>query len=67
MTTALKIEGMSCKHCVAAVLNALYSVKGVTKADVDLAGGKATVTHEDGVSSAELISAVEDQGYDAAV
>ena len=63
MITVLKIDGMTCGHCVSAVTKALEAVPGVESADVVLADGRATVLHE-GVVGA-LVAAVEDEGYEA--
>lgn len=63
MITVLKIDGMTCGHCVAAVTKALEAVPGVESADVVLDGGRATVLHE-GIPGA-LVAAVEDEGYTA--
>ncbi|HET8984755.1 MAG TPA: heavy metal-associated domain-containing protein [Trueperaceae bacterium] len=63
-TNELKIEGMSCAHCSAAVTRALESVKGVVQARVDLAAGKATV--EGTATIDQLVAAVVDEGYRAA-
>lgn len=61
--THLKIEGMTCHHCQAAVKKALEKVAGVRSAEVDLAHGTAKV---DGAADiAALIAAVEDEGYRA--
>lgn len=65
MTTQLKIQGMSCDHCVAAVKQALEGVDGVQRADVTLEPGKATVEHEHGTPLAALVGAVEEEGYEA--
>jgi copper chaperone CopZ len=65
MKTELKIEGMSCGHCVASVRSALESVAGVEKAEVDLAAGKATVEHQPGTTAQALTEAVEEEGYRA--
>lgn len=59
--TELKIEGMSCSHCSAAVARALESVQGVVSAQVDLAAGRATVEGE--VDVDELVAAVVEEGY----
>lgn len=67
MTTKLKIEGMSCGHCVAAVREALEGVSGVQSAQVDLEAGQATVDHDDAASTAAMVSAVEEEGYDATI
>ena len=64
MNTELKIEGMSCGHCVSAVKRALEAVAGVKQADVDLANGRATVQHE-GAPIEALIQAVDEEGYSA--
>jgi len=62
--TTLKIEGMSCQHCVKAVEQALTGVNGVERVvDVDLDAGEARV--EGNADTASLIAAVEDEGYTA--
>ena len=61
--TELKIEGMTCGHCSAAVKKALEGVDGVTAADVDLAAGRARV--QGPADPAVLIAAVHDEGYRA--
>ena len=65
MTTQLKIQGMSCGHCVGSVKGALEAVAGVTTAEVDLAGGTATVLHDESTTRETLIAAVQEEGYTA--
>lgn len=61
--TRLAITGMSCGHCKAAVEKALAGVEGVTRVEVDLAGGQALV---EGSAPAELlVAAVVEEGYQA--
>ena len=43
-TKVLQIEGMSCAHCRRAVAEALRELEGVSSVEVDLEGGKATVS-----------------------
>ncbi len=63
MTTALKISGMNCQHCLRAVTQALESVPGADAVRVDLASGLAEV---DGAAPTEaLIAAVIAAGYGA--
>ncbi len=62
--TELKIQGMSCSHCSAAVERALKGVAGVTDAKVDLQGARATV--QGSASVADLVAAVAEEGYTAA-
>lgn len=59
----LKIDGMSCSHCQAAVKNALASVEGVQAVEVDLAGGRAKV--QGSAELGALLRAVEEEGYKA--
>lgn len=65
MEKILKIDGMSCNHCVATVKKALESVDGVTNAEVSLDEKQAVVTGK--ADSKELVEAVEDAGYEAQV
>ncbi len=59
----LKIQGMTCQHCVRTVTNALSSVEGVSRVEVSLEEGKARVELERDVPFEELKKAVEEWGY----
>ncbi|ANS84746.1 Cu(+) exporting ATPase [Vibrio scophthalmi] len=62
----LLINGMTCASCVASVEHALTSVKGVTKAQVNLAEQSALVLSDRGdLNSDLLLSAVAKLGYQA--
>lgn len=63
-TITLRVEGMSCGHCVRAVTGALEAVPGVRGARVDLEAGRAEVEH-DGADPEALVAAVMDEGYEA--
>lgn len=63
MKKEIKIEGMSCAHCVMHVKNALMEVKGVKDVQVDLKEKLAVVEAQDADNEA-LKLAVEDAGYD---
>lgn len=67
MNKELNIGGMSCGHCVKAVAQALESVDGVVRADVDLESGTAKVELSGDVSSDRLIAAVKEEGYEASL
>jgi len=58
---ALKVEGMTCGHCSAAVKRALEAVAGVQSVDVSLAQGRAEVMGE--ADPAILLAAVAEEGY----
>lgn len=64
--TTLKVEGMSCNHCVMRVTKALEAVEGVKIADVNLDKKEAEVTFKgDTVDTNVLIKAVEGAGFKA--
>ena len=65
-TVTLPVKGMMCGHCQARVKKALEGVAGVTSADVDLEGDKATVACGTGVSEDALKKAIVDAGYEVA-
>lgn len=60
--TIIKIEGMSCGHCKAAVEKALKAVPGVDAAVVDLEKKQAVVTGNAAMEA--MREAVEDAGYE---
>jgi P-type Cu+ transporter len=66
VSTTLDVSGMTCGHCVAHVTEALGDLPGV-RAEVDLAAGTATVVHPASLPVADLVDAVTEAGYDAAV
>jgi copper chaperone len=60
----LKIQGMTCNHCVMRVSKALKAVPGVQDAQVDLQKAEAAITYDDAkVTTETLSSAVVDAGY----
>lgn len=59
----MKIEGMMCAHCQAAVTKALNGIEGV-KAEVNLEKKEAYIEAADSVSQEELKKAVVDAGYE---
>ena len=63
MEKTMKIEGMMCGHCEAAVKKALEAVDGVVSAEVSHTSGTAVVTLSKPVDSAVLKKAVEDKDY----
>jgi copper chaperone len=67
-TAVLKIEGMTCGHCVAAVERALRGQEGVNNANVDLKLGIAEIDFDEGsVEPEDLVTAVEEEGYTARI
>nr|WP_324197187.1 heavy metal translocating P-type ATPase [Streptomyces sp. NRRL B-1677] len=65
-TTELIVGGMTCAACVARVEKKLGRVDGVS-ATVNLATGRARVSHPAEVTAAELMAVVEGAGFTAAL
>ena len=63
MTKTMKIEGMMCGHCEAAVKKALEALEGVETAEVSHEKGTAVVTMSGDVSDEMLKKTVEDKDY----
>ena len=63
MVKTMKIEGMMCGHCEAAVKKALEAIDGVASAEVSHTDGAAVVTLSKPVENAVLRKAVEDKDY----
>jgi copper chaperone CopZ len=61
MITRVRIEGMSCQHCVRAVFTALAAVEGISRADVGI--GVAEVEHDGSVTVDALRDAVAVAGH----
>ncbi|MEH0430343.1 heavy metal translocating P-type ATPase [Streptomyces stelliscabiei] len=64
--TDLTVGGMTCAACVRRVEKKLAKLEGVT-ATVNLATGMARVSHPGSVAPEELVTAVEQAGYQAAL
>ena len=61
----LKVQGMSCGHCVSSVEGAVKKLGGSAK--VDLASGLVTVEFDESKTSLDAIKeSIEDQGYEVA-
>lgn len=64
MKKVLKVEGMMCNHCKAAVEKALNAVEGVSAAEVNLEQKTATATLAGEVADEALKAAVTEAGYE---
>jgi copper chaperone len=62
----LRVDGMSCGHCVRAVEEALQAVPGVVQVTVSLADSKVLVGVSEPVGPA-CVRAIEEEGYRAEV
>lgn len=60
----LKVAGMSCGHCKAAVEKAVKALPGVQQAEVELAAGTTRVVFDPGITTPEaIIQAIADADY----
>ncbi len=60
--TLIKIEGMSCEHCVMRVKKALDGIAGITEANVTI--GSASIKYDESkVKMEDIYSAVGKAGY----
>jgi copper chaperone CopZ len=61
----LKVEGMTCGHCVGRVQKALDAAPGVIEAKVNLDSGTAEIRFGAGADTAGLAEIVTEAGYPA--
>lgn len=59
----IKIQGMTCQHCVMSVTKALGSIPGIKNLKVDLAKGEGTFENTQNVPLQKIRKAVEEAGY----
>ena len=65
-TLHFDVQGMTCGGCTSSVQRALSQLDGVSRVEVSLDPGSASVTIEPGVVSAAQIEAVlDDLGFEA--
>ena len=62
----IKIEGMTCNHCVMAVEKALNTIDGIKNVKVDLEKAEAAFEEDQPVDASEIRSAIEKAGYSVA-
>ncbi|PGS20553.1 copper resistance protein CopZ [Bacillus cereus] len=61
----LKVEGMSCGHCVNSIESSVKELNGVEQVKVQLAEGTVDVTFDSSaVTLKDIVAVIEDQGYD---
>jgi len=63
MKMNLKVEGMSCQHCVMAVSNALFAIEGVENVQIQL-DAKAVFVQGENLSEKAIRDAIDEAGYD---
>jgi len=61
-TSTYTVQGMTCGHCRASVIEEVSEVPGVVEVDVELADGRLTVRGEH-FDDAAVRAAVDEAGY----
>lgn len=61
----IAVPEIHCGHCKSSIETALAPLPGVGKAEVDVDGRTVTITYDEAiVTRAELVKAIEAQGYE---
>lgn len=64
-TRTYTVTGMTCEHCAASVREEVSELPGVARVDVDLLGGRITVSG-DAIEDDAVRAAVAEAGYEVA-
>jgi len=64
MKEILKVEGMSCGHCVSSIETNVGELTGVSTVKVDLANKEVSVEFDNAATLVQIKETIEDQGYD---
>lgn len=66
-TQTLSVPDISCGHCKMSIEGATSVLAGVSDSSVDIPGKTVTITYEsDQVGLDEIVTAIEEQGYEVA-
>jgi copper chaperone len=57
------VTGMHCAHCAASVTEEVSTIDGVTAVDVDVDGGRVTVTSVRALDLGDVRAAIDEAGY----
>lgn len=63
----LSVGGMTCAVCVNTITEEIQKYPWITKVVVNLVSNSATVEYTDGDRTQDIVDAIEDLGYDAAI
>lgn len=68
MKKEIKVQGMSCGHCVKSVTEIISEINGVTSVEVSLAKASATLEFDENeVSVEEILDVVNDTHFKASI
>lgn len=64
MKEILKVEGMSCNHCVSSIETTVGALAGVSAVNVVLSDKEVEVAFDNVATLAQIKETIEDQGFD---
>ncbi|MBO0587730.1 MULTISPECIES: copper chaperone CopZ [unclassified Sporosarcina] len=65
MKDIVKVQGMSCNHCVGSIEGSVGNLTGVSSVKVDLGSGEVSVEFDNQETTLDQIKeTIEEQGYD---
>lgn len=62
----LDVPDISCDHCKTSIEGAVGEISGVASVAVSVAEGTVDVSFHDSVTRADIVHAIEEQGYEVA-
>lgn len=67
-TTTVAIEGMTCGACTSAVESGFKDVPGLVQFNISLLAERAVIVHDaEKLTTAQIVEAIEDRGFDATI
>ncbi len=66
-TETFTVPGISCQHCVNAIRTEVSALPGITRIEVALATKLVTVAHDQASSTAQIVAAINEAGFDDVV
>lgn len=66
INSTYRVVGLTCDHCVRAVIGEVSAIAGVRRVGVDLSSGILTVASEQPLAPADVAAAVDEAGYQLA-
>jgi copper chaperone len=65
LTETLKVQGMSCNHCVNSIEQSVGNLTGVSSVKVELKSGEVTVKFDnEAITLNQIKETIEETGYD---
>ncbi|MEV4110044.1 heavy metal-associated domain-containing protein [Nonomuraea sp. NPDC049695] len=63
MTLSVAVSGMSCGHCASTIRQQVLPLRGVERVEVDVPGGRVTVSGGPLLQESQVREAIAEAGY----